>query len=81
MRADNCGQIADILILKHRKVTVIRILKNICIANLILFIVSCVSYKKKVIPLVNSVPPFGGTIFLDHDIITDSDNTTFVSLS
>ena len=61
--------------------TVMKILKNICIVNLILLIVSCSNDNKQVIPPVNFVPPFAGTIFLDPDIITDSDITTFVSLS
>jgi len=34
-----------------------------------------------VIPPRKIQPPFAGTIFLDPDIITDSDKTTFVSLS
>ena len=34
-----------------------------------------------VIPPRKIPPPFAGTIFLDPDIITDSDKTTFVSLS
>jgi len=46
-----------------------RILKNIFIISLILFTIPCVAQ------------PFDGTIFLDPDIITDSDKTTFVSLS
>ncbi|MCA6075080.1 hypothetical protein [Fulvivirga sedimenti] len=32
-------------------------------------------------PPAPAVPPFGGTIFLDPDIITEDDPTTFVSLS
>ena len=36
---------------------------------------------EQVVPPGNLAPPFAGTIFLDPDIITDSDKTTFVRLS
>jgi hypothetical protein len=37
--------------------------------------------KRDTPPAFQATPPFGGTIFLDPNIITDSDKTTFVSLS
>jgi hypothetical protein len=37
--------------------------------------------NEQVVPPGNLAPPFAGTIFLDPDIITDSDKTTFVRLS
>ena len=33
------------------------------------------------LPPVSTLPPFGGTIFIDPDIITSSDPTTFQNLS
>lgn len=48
---------------------------------MIVLLVSCSNDNEQVTPPVNLVPPFSGTIFLDPDIITDSDNTTFVTLS
>lgn len=49
---------------------------------LILFLISCnEEEKQETSPEVSLVPPFEGTIFLDPDIITDSDPTTFTGLS
>ena len=58
-------------------------LKNLCIIFLFLLGVSCINDDEQDIPPENPVvtPPFNGTIFQDPDIITDSDKTTFVSLS
>jgi len=58
-----------------------KIWKKVSIVYVILAAVSCGNDNKQNIPPVNLTPPFSGTIFLDPDIITDSDNTTFVSLS
>jgi hypothetical protein len=43
-------------------------------------VISCGNNGEQVLPS-KIPPPFGGTIFLDPDIITDSDKSTFVSLS
>jgi len=59
----------------------VKILKNICIVCLILLVVSCSNLRMQDKKPVNPAPPFSGTIFLDPDIITDSDRTTFVGLS
>ena len=37
--------------------------------------------KQDIPPEIPATPPFGGTIFLDPNIITDSDKTTFLSIS
>ncbi len=52
------------------------IFKNSLFFFLILVIISCSKDEEP-----PATPPFAGTIFLDPDIITDSDKTTFVSLS
>lgn len=58
------------------------IFKNVWIFFLILLIISCgKNGEQNMPPDIPATPPFGGTIFLDPDIITDSDKTTFVSLS
>ena len=49
---------------------------------LLLFLISCSnSETEPSIPKVELTPPFNGTIFLDPDIITSSDPTTFTSLT
>jgi hypothetical protein len=68
-------------ILWNSRITIMKILKYIFIVNLILLIDSCSNDNEQVIQPVNFIPPFDGTNFLDPDIITGSDNTTFVSLS
>jgi hypothetical protein len=56
---------------------------NLCILVLFLLGVSCINDDELDIlpedPVIT--PPFNGTIFLDPDIITDSDYTTFTSLT
>ena len=56
---------------------------NLCIFFLFLLGVSCINDDEQDIPPKDPVvtPPFNGTIFQDPDIITDSDHTTFISLS
>jgi len=60
-----------------------RIGKNICLVTLMLLVVSCGNDDEQNVPTYNPVvsPPFDGTIFLDPDIITDSDRSTFISLT
>ena len=60
-----------------------RIWKNICVVTLMLLVISCDNDDEQDVPTNNPVvsPPFSGTIFLDPDIITDSDYSTFISLS
>jgi len=49
---------------------------------LILFISTCNSIEKNIPEECSTLgtPPFGGTIFIDPDIITPEDPTTFVNL-
>lgn len=57
-------------------------LKSVSIFFLIILTISCSKDGKDDMPSeVPATPPFGGTIFLDPDIITDSDKSTFVGLS
>ena len=57
------------------------IFKSTWVSFLILLIVSCGNDGElEMPPEIPATPPFGGTIFLDPDIITDSDDTTFESL-
>jgi len=60
-----------------------RICKGTCVVTLMLFVISCDNDDEQNVPTVKPVvsPPFNGTIFLDPDIITDSDYSTFISLS
>jgi hypothetical protein len=49
------------------------------------FLISCLiscgnDYKQDLTPVSQMIPPFYGTIFLNPDIITDSDPSTFVDL-
>jgi hypothetical protein len=58
-------------------------MKNIFLFSfLILFISTCDSIEKNIPEECTTLgtPPFGGTIFIDPDIITPEDPTTFVSL-
>lgn len=60
------------------------IYKKICIFSLTLVIVSCGKDDEEVIVPNNPVtvtPPFYGSIYVDPNIITDADYTTFTSLS
>ena len=54
---------------------------NALIYTLILFLISCSDTPNNVQPSPPLSPPFNGTIFLDPDIITSSDPTTFTNLS
>ena len=51
-----------------------------CILAAAVVLVACGDDKGPTAPVVVD-PPFGGTIFIDPDIITSSDPTTFVSLT
>jgi len=56
--------------------------KNVWIGFLIVLLITCSSDEEQdKRPKVQANPPFAGTIFLDPDIITAADKTTFVSLS
>ena len=58
------------------------IFKNAWIFFLLLLIITCSNDEQQDTPLeIQASPPFSGTIFLDPDIITESDKTTFVSLT
>jgi hypothetical protein len=58
------------------------IFKNLLIYFLIPLIISCGKDGDNVMPPeIPANPPFDGTIFLDPDIITDSDKTTFLNIS
>lgn len=58
---------------------------NLLICGLVLALISC-SKSEEILPIppvppIQSYIPFAGTIFLDPDIITDTDPTTFKSLT
>ena len=58
-------------------------MKNIFLFSfLILFFSACNSIEKNIPEECTTLgtPPFGGTIFIDPDIITPEDPTTFISL-
>ena len=70
-------------LLDKTKLVYLRMKKNIFFLLLGLFFSTCDSSdkndSKECIALEN--PPFGGTIFIDPDIITPTDPTTFISLT
>lgn len=55
--------------------------KNVWYLLLVIIVISCNKKEENIIEEPIATPPFHGTIFLDPDIITDSDYSTFVSLS
>lgn len=62
--------------------TLMNIIKNALILFLILLTISCgKEAEPETLPEIPATPPFSGTIFLDPDIITDSDETAFLSIS
>jgi hypothetical protein len=59
-------------------------IKNLMVYGLILFLISCSNSDNDNTATTNvplTPPPFSGTIFLDPDIITSSDLSTFTSLA
>ena len=55
---------------------------NLMLFGLLLVLISCSkSDAQPSIPKIQQDPPFDGTIFLDPDIITSSDPSTFKSLA